>query len=108
VALATVLIVAGVSPLGAETITPTTIALSAIAVRTNYAVLFFPALSATESCGAFSSTAAVIDWGTNAENKNLYIAAVAALHSGAKVGFTLNGCSTAEQAPLITRLVVTP
>jgi hypothetical protein len=77
--------------------------------NTKATLSFTPAISSPETipnCGANSSISAVIDWGTTAENKNMFMAALAAFHAGSKVGFSLGACDT--NAALVTRLYVKP
>jgi hypothetical protein len=81
-----------------------------IEVLATYArIRFLPAGTNADGCSGGPmnpSEYAVIDWSTNAENKNLLAQALAAFHGGSKIGFSLNGCSGG--APLATRIAVKP
>jgi hypothetical protein len=73
-------------------------------------IIFTPAFANTDGCTASgSSTSVLIEWTTDANQKNLYVAALAAMHSGAKVGFGTSGCGTyLVGVPLVYRVDVAP
>lgn len=71
-------------------------------------VKFAPEYANQDGCSG-PADVAVIDWTSNADNKVMYAAALAALHSGAKVGLGTDGCSGSyNNYPLLYRIDIEP
>lgn len=97
---------------GAATIVDATRTITSISVRNDHAVIYyapaFPKAADGEGCaGVNASLAVVIDWSAVSDNRNLFVAALAAFHAGSRVGFVVDSCSV-DGLPLAVQINVEP